>query len=187
MRSLATPSATPGVNLPAVIKWVSCAVLWLALIPAEGALAADPSTSIGEQRAGFLWSKTVRGDFEEIVETIKSAAARKNFPTNKVRNYKKSFDKRLEQTGGRKFPYAQYKILEICNVMLAIESLRLDPRMGIFMPCRVVVYARPGSDEVTLMTVNPRFMPATLKNPALDAIAVRVEAVILEIFAALDF
>lgn len=153
------------------------------------ATPASPSESEsgGGQRGAFLWSKTVTGDFEEVLENVRSALGRKNFPLNNIRNYRESFNKRLQQTGGDKLPYAQYQLLEFCNVMLAIEALRKDARMGVFMPCRIVLYSRPGSGEVTLMTVNPRFMPKILNNPELASIAARVEAVILEIFESVDF
>ena len=161
-------------------------ILAIALLSAPPALPDDPADRKG-RRGEYLWVKTVHGDFEDVLATIRTAAGSKNFPVTNVRNYKERFDKRLSLTGGEKLPYAQYRVLEVCNVMLGIESLRKDPRMGVFMPCRIVIYSRPGSDEITLMTVNPFFMPRILGNPELESIARRVEEVILEIFDAVDF
>ena len=165
----------------------ACLVALLAVLLFATSASSRELDSGGGQRGAYLWTKTVRGDFEEVLENVRSALGRKNFPLNNIRNYRENFNKRLQQTGGDKLPYAQYQLLEFCNVMLAIEALRKDARMGVFMPCRIVLYSRPGSGEVTLMTVNPRFMPKILDNPELASIAARVEAAILEIFESVDF
>ena len=162
---------------------VLLATAWLTVPSA----ASRDSDSGGGRRGAYLWTKTVRGDFEEVLENVRSALGRRNFPVNNVRNYRENFNKRISQTGGEKLPYAQYQALEFCNVMLAIEALRKDARMGVFMPCRIVMFSRLGSGEVTLMTVNPRFMPRILDNAELAPIAARVEAAILEIFESVDF
>ena len=165
--------------------WTIAAMLAAALLLGNCALAGEAAEKAGK-REPYLWTKTVRGDFEQVIADIKSAAGSRNFPVTNVRDFKKRFDQRLERIGGGTIPYAHYTILEFCNLMLGIESLRKDARMGVFMPCRMVVYARAGSGEVVLMTVNPYFMPEVLHNAELRAIARQVEQVILEIFDAVD-
>jgi len=156
--------------------------LWVAVLPAGMALAQQIPAPGKEVRGEFLWMKTVRGEFERVVENVKAAAAVKNFPTNNVRDYEKTFGERIRQLGGGTMPFRHYRIIEFCNVMLAMRTLSEDLRMGVFMPCRMVVFAREENGPVTLVTVNPHFMVAVMENPALKPMAAEVEAVIETIF-----
>lgn len=146
--------------------------------------AAEPG--LGEVRGPYLWSKTVSGDFEQVVEDIKGAVARRNFPVGAVRDYRESFSRRQKQIGGGTLPFAHYTIIEFCNVQLAIKSLSTDLRMGIFLPCRMVVFSPPSGEKITLMTINPSFMATALDNSSLAPIAREVEAVIREIFQSVE-
>lgn len=141
---------------------------------------------IGEQRGDFLWVKTVAGDFQQVVDDIKDAVASLNFPVGSIKDYQKSFGARIKQLGQGKLPFQQYQIIEFCNVQLALKALSADLRMGIFMPCRVVVFSPPGGGLVTIMTVNPAFMTKTLDNPNLAVIAKEVEGVIRAVFLVVE-
>ncbi|MEE8435267.1 MAG: DUF302 domain-containing protein [bacterium] len=168
---------------------VMAALVWIAASCAPQNIASQNSVAkpgLGEVRGPYLWIKTVSGDFEQVVEDIKGAVASRNFPVGAVRDYRESFSRRLKQIGGGSLPFEHYRIIEFCNVQLAIKSLSIDLRMGIFMPCRIVVFSPAGGEKITLMTVNPSFMAKALDNPALAPIAREVEAVIREIFQAVE-
>lgn len=179
-----------------VAPWLALAAVVLAtslpgLPQAQGAGKPEPPAgrreAPGTERSEYLWSKTVRGDFGEVVETVKQTVARQNFPVGQVLDYEMSFGRRLRQLGGGQLPFRHYKVVEFCNVSLAIRSLAADPRMGVFLPCRMVVYQLTEGGPITLLAVNPRFMPAVLHNEKLQPIAARVEELIREIFDAMDF
>ena len=84
-------------------------------------------------------------------------------------------------------PFAQYRILDFCNVMFAVRNLTTDLRMGIFKPCKLVIYQQREGGEVTLLTVNPDFMAKVLENPALIPSLRKLEAAIREVFDSVDF
>ena len=136
----------------------------------------------------YLWIKVVKGDMEEVLATIRAVAGSKNFPVSNVRNYGETFPKRLKEVGDRRsFDYSAYMIIEACNVMLAIDALELDPLMGAFMPCRLFFFSRKNSPDITVVTINPYFMPHVLNRPDLEPVAKRVAKVMTEIFQELDF
>ena len=158
---------------------------WRGLPGGNIALAAPPVLATGEKRAEFLWSLTVTGRFEEVLSDIRTAAASRNFPVTNERDYKSVFEERLRQLGkesAQGILFEHYVLLEFCNVMVALEALNADLRMGVFLPCRMAVFQKKGSGAVTLLTVNPRFYPKILGNPALHGLADKVEPVIREIF-----
>ena len=157
----------------------------LAVVLALGVFV--PSAESGEVRGPYLWQKTVQGDFGTVVEMARDALSIANFPVNNVRDYRESLSRRFEQIGEGTPPFAHYRILDFCNVQFAARNLKTDLRMGIFKPCKLVIYQALEGGEVTLMTVNPEFMPTILGNPALIPAAKELEAVIREVFDSVDF
>lgn len=161
------------------------------LLPGIAEAAESVETTVNtestEVRGPYLWVKTVQGNFQEVVDAVLSATSVKNFPASGGRNYKESYTRRLEQLGGGELPFKEYRILEFCNVQLAMQAMAADLRIGIFMPCRMVVFQGNTGNTITLMTVNPDFFLRTLKTPELKTFAKAVEGVILEIFNAVEF
>ncbi len=146
-----------------------------------------PLLAYKEDPEPYLWVKKVRGDFEEVIADIKAVLASRNFPVTNIRDYKESFGRRFEQLGKGRLPFKEYRIVEFCNVMLAIRALQTELRMGIFLPCRLVVYAPLDSDEITVIAVNPHFMPVVTDNPELKPVVREIAAVVKEVFESLEF
>ena len=168
----------------AATMWLLAGLLLAGLLGAAG--AANP-VAAAEERGAFVWRKTVQGDYHGVLREVEATLARHNFTVNRVHDYREIFARRFAEVGGGTMPFAQYRIVEFCNVQLALQSLTTDLRMGVFMPCRIAVLQAVGSADVTLVTTNPRFMPDALGNAALDAIADRMEAVIQAVFEAVEF
>jgi len=57
-------------------------------------------------------------------------------------------------------------ILHFCNFSFLYEALKLDPRVGMFLPCRVTVTERDGKVMVT--TINPLYLSRLFNNNELD-------------------
>ncbi len=57
-------------------------------------------------------------------------------------------------------------VLHFCNFGFLFEALAIDPRVGMFLPCRVTVIERDG--KVQLSTINPRRLSKFFNNQELD-------------------
>lgn len=57
-------------------------------------------------------------------------------------------------------------ILHFCNFKFLYDALAIDPRIGMFLPCRVTVVER--DDKVLVMTVNPKYLGRLFNNDDLD-------------------
>ncbi len=57
-------------------------------------------------------------------------------------------------------------VLHFCNFDFLFEALTIDPRVGIFLPCRVTVVEKDG--KVQLTTINPRRLSKLFNNHELD-------------------
>ncbi|HHO59607.1 MAG TPA: DUF302 domain-containing protein, partial [Thiotrichales bacterium] len=52
------------------------------------------------------------------------------------------------------------------NFGFLFEALAIDPRVGMFLPCRVTVIEKDG--KVTLSTINPKRLSKLFNNHELD-------------------
>ena len=58
-------------------------------------------------------------------------------------------------------------VLFFCNFDFANQALALDPRVGLFLPCRVTVL-RTAEGGIKVMAMNPKFMSRIYNNRELD-------------------
>jgi cytochrome c oxidase cbb3-type subunit 3 len=57
-------------------------------------------------------------------------------------------------------------IMHFCNFDFLFEALAIDPRVGMFLPCRVTIIEREG--KVQLSTINPKYLGRLFNNQELD-------------------
>lgn len=58
-------------------------------------------------------------------------------------------------------------VLHFCNFEFLFEALSIDPRVGMFLPCRVTIIEKDG--KVQLSTINPKRLSKLFNNHELDA------------------
>ena len=73
-----------------------------------------------------------------------------------------------------------YKILGACNPAFAKGAIELEARIGVMLPCNVVLRSVPGGTEVSF--VDPVASMAAIDNPALRAHAESVRNRLREAF-----
>ena len=54
----------------------------------------------------------------------------------------------------------------MCKFGLINNALSLDPRIGLFMPCRITVVEE--NDQVHMMAINPRYLSRVYNNAELE-------------------
>jgi len=57
-------------------------------------------------------------------------------------------------------------IMHFCNFKFLFDALAIDPRVGLFLPCRVTVVEREG--KVLVMAINPLYLSSLFNNHELD-------------------
>lgn len=73
----------------------------------------------------------------------------------------------------------QQVILHFCNFKFLYDALAIDPRVGMFLPCRVTVVEREG--KVQVMTMNPLYLSHLFNNDELDEACRKMHAIYREI------
>jgi cytochrome c oxidase cbb3-type subunit 3 len=95
----------------------------------------------------------------ETVEAVKRAAVGKNFRIIR----EQSLENGLYAPGEEG---QETTIIYFCNFNFINQALALDPRVGLFMPCRITVVERAG--QVKVMSINPKYLSRLFNNAELD-------------------
>ncbi|MDT8404294.1 c-type cytochrome [Sulfuriflexus sp.] len=98
-------------------------------------------------------------DLKTTIENVKAAAAAANYRLIRVQELDKGMVKEGKES-------QKEMVIYFCNFELLNNVLALDPRVGIFLPCRVTVVEREG--KVQVMSINPQHMSALYNNAELD-------------------
>lgn len=73
----------------------------------------------------------------------------------------------------------QQVVMHFCNFKFLFDALAIDPRVGMFLPCRVTVVEREG--KVLVMTINPLYLSSLFNNHELDEACKHMHAIYIEI------
>lgn len=113
------------------------------------------------------FTKKVNLNFEQAIEQVTLLLKEYGFGIITEIDVKETLKKKLD------IDFRSYKILGACNPAFAHKALLVDDKVGIMMPCNVIVQEHlDGSVEITI--INPEAITVNLKNEALDDFACEV-------------
>ncbi|HEY0720549.1 MAG TPA: c-type cytochrome [Gammaproteobacteria bacterium] len=96
---------------------------------------------------------------EETVENLKRAIVGKNFVVIRIQTLDNGFVPEAKEDHHQVIVY-------FCNFNFINQALSLDPRIGLFMPCRITVVEQDG--VVKVMSINPKYQSRLFNNEELD-------------------
>ncbi len=123
-------------------------------------------------------SKTLAGDFDDIVDRATEALAAEGFGVLTQIDVKATLKKKLD------VDFRPYLILGACNPGYAHQALLAEDKVGTMLPCNVVVQERDGG-EIEVSAVDPIASMASIDNPALGEMASEVQAKLRKVIAAI--
>jgi len=97
--------------------------------------------------------------FEETVSNIKRSITGSNFIHIRDQELTEGFD--VKQVKG-----SRQTMIYFCNFNFLYEALKIDPRVGMFLPCRITVTEENGT--VQMMSINPKHLSQLFNNSELD-------------------
>lgn len=105
--------------------------------------------------------------YEKAIELATSELAKEGFGVLTQINVKETLKNKIDAD------FRPYIILGACNPHFAHKALLAEDKLGVFLPCNVVVEQHEdGSVEVS--AVDPQAMMASVTNPQLEELAIEV-------------
>jgi cytochrome c oxidase cbb3-type subunit 3 len=96
---------------------------------------------------------------KETVENLKSVILGQNFRLIRVQYLNEGFVPEGKEDTDQVIVYS-------CNFNFLNEALKVDPRVGLFLPCRATVFKH--GDKVYVMSVNPKRLSVIFNNSELN-------------------
>ena len=110
--------------------------------------------------------------FDETVEAVTEGTAEAGFRVLFVHDV-------AETLAEKGFAREQVSIIEVCNAKYASQVLAADVKIGLMLPCPIMVYAESG--EVFVTTMRPSLIAGFFPEADIADVAGTVESVLLGI------
>ncbi len=98
-------------------------------------------------------------DLDTTVENVKRAVSNNNFFYGRVQTLEYGLTDPANEN-------PKQVIVYFCNISLLNQALAIDPRVGMFLPCRITILETNG--KVQVMSVNPKVLSRLFNNSELN-------------------
>lgn len=115
----------------------------------------------------YYYNKTVSGDFEKVIENVTLALKGQGFGVLTEIDFSGTMKKKLD------VDMPKYRILGACNPGFAYQAYQKENKIGVMLPCNVIVLEVNGSVEVS--AVDPVASMQGVGNADLEKIASEVK------------
>lgn len=112
----------------------------------------------------YYYSKTVKDSFDEAVSRITKALKEEGFGILTEIDVQETLKKKLD------VDFRKYRILGACNPPFAYKALQAEDKVGIMLPCNVIVQETVDGN-VEIAAVDPLASMKAIDNPELRKIA----------------
>ena len=125
--------------------------------------------------------KTTKKDwsFDETIAHVKAALKEEGFGVLTEIDIKETLKNKLD------VDFKRYKILGACNPVFAHKALQSEDKIGVFLPCNVVV-TENDEGHIEVAGVDPIASMVTVENEGLGEIAQDVQAKMKRVIASLN-
>jgi len=117
----------------------------------------------------YYFSKITDNSFEEVRTKITDELKKEGFGILTEIDVKETLKNKLNVN------FQKYKILGACNPPFAYKALQAENKIGMLLPCNVIVQELPDG-KVEVAAIDPMQSMQVVENPALKVIAEQVQA-----------
>jgi len=118
---------------------------------------------------GYYFSKTLKVSFDEAIAKVTDELKKGGFGVLTEIDVKETLKKKLN------VDFRRYKILGACNPPYAYKALQAEDKIGLMLPCNVIVQELPGG-KVEVAAIDPVASMAAIDNPKLRDVGEQVRA-----------
>jgi len=116
----------------------------------------------------YYFSKILDVSFDEAITRVTEGLKKEGFGILTEIDVKETLKKKLN------VDFKKYKILGACNSPLAYKSLQAEDKIGLMLPCNVVVQ-EISDGKIEVVAVDPIASMQAIENPKLQDIAEQVQ------------
>ena len=107
----------------------------------------------------YFHARTVQGSFDSVLDRTRAALQKHGFGVLTEIDVQATLKAKIGQE------FRPYRILGACNPVMAHEALKMEPHVGVMLPCKVVVQQTDAGVEV--FGVDPASSMSAIDNPEL--------------------
>jgi len=119
----------------------------------------------------FSFTKTIHISIEEAIQKITEALKVEGFGIITEIDMRSTLKNKLD------VDFYNYRILGACNPNFAYRALQAEDKIGLMLPCNVVVQEK-NQGEVEISAINPTASMRAIENDELQAVALEVSAIL---------
>lgn len=121
----------------------------------------------------YYIAKTVSGEFDVVIARVVEALKKEGFGVLTEIDVSATLKKKID------VDFRPYRILGACNPEMAHKALSVEDKIGVMLPCNVIVQQTENGVEVA--AVDPVASLGRVGNPALDEAAKTVKAALARV------
>jgi len=126
----------------------------------------------------YYIARTVTAPFDAVIDTVTARLKDNGFGVLTDIDVQATLKKKLD------VDVPKYRILGACNPRFAHEALKLEDKLGVLLPCNVIV-RDAGAGNVEVAAIDPVGQMERTANPALRATAEEVKRLLSNAISAL--
>ena len=115
----------------------------------------------------YYFSKILNEDFDTVIEKVTMELKKEGFGVLTQIDVQDTLKKKLD------VDFKKYRILGACNPHFAYEALKAEDKIGVMLPCNVIVQEHE-NNNVEVSAVDPVASMMAIKNEALGGVAMQV-------------
>lgn len=115
----------------------------------------------------YYFAKTVKSGFDDAIAKVTEELKKEGFGVLTEIDVQDTLKKKLG------VEFRKYRILGACNPPSAYEALKAEDKIGLMLPCNVVVQEMAGG-EVEVSAIDPVASMLAVENPSLEDTARQV-------------
>jgi uncharacterized protein (DUF302 family) len=124
----------------------------------------------------YYFTKIVARSFDETLAKLTDESKKEGFGILTEIDVKETLKKKLN------VDFRQYKILGTCNPSFAYRALQAEDKIGILLPCNVIIQEK-GDSQVEVSAIDPIETMKVVGNPKLATLAEQVQAKLKRVIA----
>jgi uncharacterized protein (DUF302 family) len=113
----------------------------------------------------YAFTVHLEAPYEEARERAEAALKEQGFGVITEIDLRKTFREKLDRE------FRRYAILGACNPNLAIQALTAEPRVGLLLPCNVIVHEDETGEGSVVSLIDPMGMLGETSQPELREVA----------------